>query len=108
MALMAGMDLPLRAVREQIASAFDLVVHLDRLIDGSRKVVKISEVKGMEGDVIVMQDIFQFVQVGVEHGRVKGHFTATGVRPDFTDKLDVSGQTLPANMFVPTRKGNPR
>jgi pilus assembly protein CpaF len=108
MALMAGMDLPLRAVREQIASAFDLVVHLDRLIDGSRKVVKISEVKGMEGDVIVMQDIFRFAQVGVEHGRVKGYFTATGVRPDFTDKLDVSGQALPANMFVPTRKSSPR
>ena len=69
MVLMAGMDLPLRAIREQIASAFDIVVHLDRLSDGSRKVVQIAEVQGMEGDKIVMQDIFKFVQTGVREGR---------------------------------------
>ena len=108
MTLMAGMDLPLRAVREQIASAFDVIVHLDRLMDGARKVVKISEVQGMEGDVIVMQDIFRFVQVAVEHGRVKGYFTATGVRPDFTEKLEAAGQPLPPDMFVPAKKGKQR
>ena len=76
MVLMAGMDLPLRAIREQIASAFDLVVHLLRLADGSRKIVQISEVQGMEGDTIVMQDIFQFVQTTVENGKVQGLFHA--------------------------------
>ena len=65
MVLMAGMDLPLRAVREQIASAFDLIVHLERLADGTRKVMQITEVQGMEGDVIVMQDIFHYVQTGI-------------------------------------------
>jgi len=108
MTLMAGMDLPLRAVREQIASAFNVVVHLDRLIDGTRRVVQISEVQGIEGDAIVMQDIFRFVQTGMEHGRVNGYFTATGIRPDFTDKLTVTGQSLPANIFVPARKSGGR
>ena len=108
MALMAGMDLPLRAVREQIASAFDLVVHLDRLMDGTRKVVRISEVKGIEGDEIVMQDLFRYVQTGTEHGRVNGYFTATGVRPDFMDKLTVAGQSLSSDTFVPSDQGNPQ
>jgi len=104
MTLMAGMELPLKAVREQIASAFDLIVHLDRLVDGKRKVVKITEVQGMEGDVIVLQDIFQFVQTGVENGRVHGYFTARGVRPKFMEKIEAAGISLSPTMFQPARK----
>jgi pilus assembly protein CpaF len=102
MVLMAGMDLPLRAIREQIASAFDLVVHLQRLVDGSRKLVQISEVQGMEGDTIVMQDIFQFVQTTVENGKVQGYFTPTGVRPKFYDKLESAGLFVQPSTFMPT------
>jgi len=76
-------------------------VHLDRLQDGSRKVVSIAEVQGMEGDVIVMQDIFVFEQTGVVNGRVQGYFTATGVRPSFTEKLAAMGMGLPLDMFTP-------
>jgi pilus assembly protein CpaF len=104
MTLMAGMDLPLRAVREQIAAAFDVVVHLDRLVDGTRRVVCIAEVQGMEGDVIVMQDIFRYVQTGVENGQVLGHFTATGIRPKFMEKIDSAGIKIPAAMFAPARQ----
>jgi pilus assembly protein CpaF len=104
MTLMAGMDLPLRAIREQIASAFDVIVHLERLVDGTRKVVKICEVQGMEGDVIVLQDIFQYVQTGVQNGRVQGYFTATGVRPSFMTKLETHGLSLPPSIFAPVRK----
>jgi pilus assembly protein CpaF len=104
MVLMAGMDLPLRAVREQIASAFDLIVHLDRLADGGRKVVQISEVQGMEGDVIVMQDIFRYIQTGIQNGRVEGYFTATGIRPKFMDKIEAQGIQIPAAMFVPSQR----
>jgi pilus assembly protein CpaF len=100
MTLMAGMDLPLRAVREQISSAFDLVVHLNRLADGTRKIVNISEVQGMEGDVIVMQDIFRFVQTGFADGRALGYFTGTGVRPKFMDKLESTGLYLSPKIFV--------
>ena len=108
MVLMAGMDLPLRAVREQIASAFDLIVHLDRLVDGNRKVVRISEVQGMEGEIIVMQDIFRFVQTGVQNGRVEGHFTATGIRPKFMDKLEAAGIFISPTIFAPARKSGRR
>ncbi|MCC7352515.1 MAG: CpaF family protein [Anaerolineae bacterium] len=104
MTLMAGMELPLRAVREQIASAFDLIVHLDRLTDGTRKVTQISEVQGMEGEVIVMQDIFRFVQTGVKDGRVQGHFTVTGVRPKFMDRIEAAGIFISPSIFTPTRK----
>jgi pilus assembly protein CpaF len=102
MVLMAGMDLPLRAIREQIASAFDLIVHLQRLVDGTRKVVQISEVQGMEGDTIVMQDIFQFVQTTVENGKVQGYFTPTGVRPKFYEKLESAGLYIQPSTFMPT------
>jgi pilus assembly protein CpaF len=101
MTLMAGMDLPLRAIREQISSAFDLIIHLQRLADGSRKVVQVSEVQGMEGDVVVMQDLFRFVQTGVENGRVEGYFTAMGIRPKFMDKIEASGMSLPPEIFAP-------
>ena len=103
MVLMAGMDLPLKAIREQIASAFDLVVHLDRLSDGSRRITFITEVQGMEGDVIVMQDLFRYMQTSVTQGRVEGHFTATGVRPKFMDRIEAAGISLPPTMFVPAR-----
>jgi pilus assembly protein CpaF len=103
MTLMAGMDLPLRAVREQIAAAFDVIVHLDRLVDGNRKVTQISEVQGMEGDVIVMQDIFRYVQTGVQNGRVLGHFTATGIRPKFMEKIESAGITVPPQIFAPQK-----
>jgi pilus assembly protein CpaF len=102
MVLMAGMDLPLKAVREQVASAFDLIVHLDRLVDGDRKVVQITEVQGMEGDTIVMQDIFRFVQTGVKNGRVEGYFTPTGVRPKFMDKIEAAGLAVPPSTFAPS------
>ena len=101
MVLMAGMDLPLRAIREQIASAFDLVVHLDRLPDGARKISQITEVQGMEGDVIVMQDIFRFVHTGIKDGRVQGYFTGTGIRPKFMDKIEAYGIYLSPAMFSP-------
>ncbi len=100
MVLMAGMDLPLRAVREQIASAFDLIIHLDRLSDGTRKVVEVSEVQGMEGDIIVMQDIFRYVQTGNRDGRVQGYFTGTGVRPKFMDKVESYGIYLSPSIFA--------
>jgi pilus assembly protein CpaF len=108
MVLMAGMDLPLRAVREQIAAAFDLVVHLERLADGARRVVQISEVQGMEGDTIVMQDIFRYQQTGFRDGHVEGYFTGTGVRPKFMSKLDSWGLHLPASMFMPAPSGDKR
>lgn len=103
MVLMAGMDLPLKAIREQIASAFDLVVHLDRLADGTRKITHITEVQGMEGDVIVMQDVFRFMQTSVRQNHVEGYFTATGVRPKFMERIEAAGIELPPNIFIPAR-----
>jgi pilus assembly protein CpaF len=101
MTLMAGMELPLRAIREQIASAIDLIVHQARLRDGSRKITHLTEVLGMEGDVITMQDIYVFEQTGVdEEGRVLGRFRATGIRPKFLDKFEASGIRVPPGMFV--------
>ncbi|HAJ37742.1 MAG TPA: type II secretion system protein E [Chloroflexi bacterium] len=108
MVLMAGMDLPLRAIREQIASAFDLIVHLGRLADGSRKIVQISEVQGMEGDTVIMQDIFQFVQTTVENGKVQGYFTPTGVRPKFYSRLEAAGLFIQPSTFMPTEPARAR
>jgi pilus assembly protein CpaF len=104
MVLMAGLDLPLRAVREQIASAFNMVAQLERLADGKRKVTAFSEVQGMEGDVVVMQDIFKFIQTGMSAGKVEGYFTATGVRPRFIDRLERIGIVLPSDIFTPSSK----
>jgi pilus assembly protein CpaF len=103
MVLMAGMELPLRAIREQISSAFDLIVHLERLADGKRRTVAISEVQGMEGEVIVMQDVFRYVQTGLKDGQVQGHFTATGIRPKFMDQIEAHGIYLPPNIFTPSK-----
>jgi len=99
MCLMAGMDLPVRAIREQIASAVDLIVHEERMRDGSRKVVNITEVQGMEGDVIVMSDIFVFEQTGIEAGKVIGRLRPTGIRPKFVERLEASNIHLPASIF---------
>ncbi|NLG70933.1 MAG: CpaF family protein [Chloroflexi bacterium] len=99
MALMAGMELPVRAIREQIASAIDLVIHQERMRDGTRKVVKITEVSGMEGDVITMTDIFSFEQTGYEEGKVIGRLRPTGLRPKFIDKIEAAGIHLPATIF---------
>jgi pilus assembly protein CpaF len=99
MVLMAGMDLPLKAIREQIASAVDLIVHQNRLKDGSRKIVNITEVQGMEGDVIVMQDIFIFEQTAVVEGKIQGKLRPTGIRPKFVEKFEVHGIHLPPNVF---------
>jgi len=99
MVLMAGMDLPLKAVREQLASAIDLVAHMERLRDGTRKVVQVSEVQGMEGDSIVMQDIFLFNQTGLRAGRVIGAIQPTGLRPKFADKFAMNNIELSADIF---------
>jgi len=99
MVLMAGMDLPLRAIREQVASAIELVVHLERMRDGTRRVVQVAEVQGMEGESIVMQDLFVFEQTGVQNGRVIGKFKPTGLRPKFSEKFEISGIELPDHVF---------
>jgi pilus assembly protein CpaF len=99
MVLMAGVDLPLRAIREQIASGVDLIVHQSRLKDGTRRVTNITEVQGMEGDVIVMQDVFLFEQTGLVDGKVEGHLRPTGVRPRFTEKFEAMGIHLPPGIF---------
>ena len=99
MVLMAGMDLPLRAIREQIASAINLIIHVQRLRDGSRKVVQVSEVTGMEGDTILLQDIFLFKETGMRDGRVQGRLEPTGVRPKFAERLQERGFELAPEIF---------
>ncbi len=102
MVMMAGMDLPVRAIREQIASAIDLIVQQSRLRDGSRKLTYLTEVQGMEGDVITLQDIFVFDQTGRdENGKVIGRFRPTGIRPKFLEKLATNGINLPVEIFWP-------
>src|SRR2546426_3046472 len=99
MVLMAGVDLPLRAIREQIASAVDLIVHQSRLKDGTRKITHITEVQGMEGDTIVMQDVFVFEQTGVIEGKIQGRLKATGIRPKFVETFETMGIHLPNGIF---------
>jgi pilus assembly protein CpaF len=99
MTLMAGMDLPVRAIREQIAAAVDLIVQQERMRDGSRKIINITEINGMEGDVITLTDLFVFEQSGFENGRVLGRLRPTGLRPKFMDKIEDSGIHLPASVF---------
>ncbi len=100
MVLMAGMELPLKAIREQIASSIELVIHLERLKDGTRKVVQVSEVQGMEGDTVVMQDLFVFDQKGIKNGVVIGSLRSTGLRPKFMGKLQANSIELPESIFV--------
>ena len=99
MVLMAGMELPLKAVREQVASSIELIVHLERMKDGSRKVVQVSEVQGLEGDTIVMQDIFLFDQNQIKDGRVVGNLRSTGLRPKFSPKCKAYGIDLPESVY---------
>jgi len=99
MTLMAGMDLPVRAIREQISSAIDLVIHQARMRDGSRVVTNVTEITGMEGDVISMTDIFMFEIQGYENGKVVGRLRPTGLRPRFMDKLEASNIHLPPSVF---------
>jgi pilus assembly protein CpaF len=99
MTMMAGMDLPVRAIREQVSAAVDLIVHQERMRDGTRKVVYITEVSGMEGDVITTTDIFSFVQESIENNRIVGRLRPTGLRPKFMDKIEASGVRLPATIF---------
>jgi len=102
MVLMAGMDLPVKAIREQISSAIDLIVHQNRLRDGSRKITHITEVLGMEGDVVVLQDIFIYEQTGLDtRGKVAGRHRATGIRPRFLQRLTAEGIFIPADIFDP-------
>jgi pilus assembly protein CpaF len=102
MTLMSGFDLPVRAIREQMASALDLIVHISRLRDGSRRITHVTEVQRMENDVITMQDIFLFdYGMGVDdHGRFRGHLKATGIRPSFAEKLGDFGIRLGADLFT--------
>jgi pilus assembly protein CpaF len=100
MCLMAGMGLPSKAIREQIASAIDLIVHQDRMPDGSRKITKITEIQGMEGDVVTMADLFEFEQTGLgERGRIEGRFRATGLRPKGMQRILEAGIQLPPSIF---------
>ena len=99
MVLMAGVDLPVRAIREQIGSAVDLIVHQSRLKDGTRKIVNITEVQGMEGDTIVMQDVFVFEQTGVIDGKIQGRLKPTGIRPKFVEQFESQGIHLPNGIF---------
>ena len=105
--LMAGMDLPLKVVRQQVSSAVDLIVQQTRLKDGQRKVTAVTEVAGMEGDVIVLSDIFKFNQEGVTtDGKVLGEVSATGIRPNFTPRLVAAGFKLSAEIFAPKPSSN--
>jgi len=99
MVLMAGMDLPLRAIREQIASALDLIVHQERMQDGSRRVVKVTEVLGMEGDTIVLQDVFEYKHAGVMGRQVVGEIVPTGIRPKCIEKLAANGVSVSPSTF---------
>lgn len=101
MVMMAGFDLPVRAIREQIANAIDVIVHQSRMSDGTRKITHITEVIGMEGDTIVMQDLFCFKETGLTiDGYIEGKFASTGIRPTFAEKLEINGFKLPSSWFT--------
>lgn len=101
MVLLAGVDLPVKAIREQISGAIDVIIQQTRMKDGTRKIVKITEVQGLEGDVIVLQDIFSYRQEGLdEEGKIIGKMLPTGVRPLFYDRLETSGIQIPTSVFV--------
>jgi len=99
MAMMSGMDLPVRVIREQVASAVDLIVQQSRFTDGSRKITHITEVAGMEGDTIVMTDVFKFKQTGVENEKILGSLQPTGIRPLFSEHLQAAGFEMTPEMF---------
>lgn len=109
MVLMSGMDLPLKVVRQQIASAVDLIIQQSRLKDGSRKVTAITEVVGMEGETVVLTDIFKFDATGVgQNGRIIGELKATGIRPIFSPRLEAAGFKLSGDIFMPPSSGGHR
>jgi len=100
MVMMSGFELPVRAIRQQFASAIDLIVQAQRLTGGPRKIVSVTEVSGMEGDVVTMQDIFAFEQLGIDsNGRAYGQIVATGLRPSFMERLQSSGCNVDCGMF---------
>jgi pilus assembly protein CpaF len=102
MSLMAGLDLPVIALRRQISSAINLIVHMTRLQDGARKTTQITEVVGMEGDIVTLTDIYKFTQTGLgADGKVQGDLRATGIRPQFNTKLEVAGYKLGGEYFSP-------
>jgi pilus assembly protein CpaF len=99
---MAGFDLPVRAIREQVASALNLIVHTERLHDGSRKVVRITEVQRMEGDQVTLQDLFSFTVHGTTaNGSIAGALESTGLHPTFKEDFHRRGIALPADLFAP-------
>lgn len=101
MVLMAGFEMPIRAIREQVSSAIELILQQSRLKDGSRKITYITEVQHMEGEVITTQDLFRFEQTGMdENGKLTGHFVSTGMQPGFMDKFQVNGVSLPDDFFM--------
>jgi pilus assembly protein CpaF len=101
MVMMAGLDLPIKAMRQQISSAVDLIIQANRLQGGPRKITSITEVMNMEQDIIIMQEVFRYKQVGIDqNGRAYGQFEATGVRPTFINRLEAKGVKLPSNMFA--------
>jgi pilus assembly protein CpaF len=100
MVALTGVDIPSKFLRQYISSAFDVVIYLSRLADGSRRLTSLQEVTGLEGEVITLQEIFTFEQTGVHAGgSIKGHFKATGIRPRFVERLKARGVSLPSNMF---------
>ena len=102
---MAGLNLPHKAARQQIASAITVIVQGNRLTDGQRKITSIQEITGMEGEIVTMQEIFAYRQTGVDaQGKVIGHFQATGIRPKFADKLRNAGVNLADSLFDPTKR----
>jgi pilus assembly protein CpaF len=104
MILMAGLDLPVRAIREQMVSAVHMVIQISRLSDGSRRITHVSEISGLEGQIVTMQDLFRFEQEGIDaEGLVVGHFRSTGIRPQFADRFEVAGISLPSDMYSGAR-----
>ncbi len=98
---MAGTELSLRAVREQVSSALDLIIHMDRLVDGSRRIVKVCEIQGMESDTVVLQDLFEFRQTGMDGAKIVGQHVALGIRPKFLWKLQRRNVQVPMSIFSP-------
>lgn len=109
MVLMAGFEMPVRAIREQISSAIELILQQSRLKDGSRKITYITEVQHMEGDVITTQDLFRFEQTGMDaDGKLTGHFVSTGMQPSFMEKFQTNGVELPEDFFMPDEEDGGR
>jgi pilus assembly protein CpaF len=102
--LLTGVNLPTAAMREQISAGLDVVIHVSRMSDGTRRITSVSEITGMEKDVVAMQEIFRFKRVGIgEDGKVEGHYEATGIRPKFADRLLLAGIDLDPAIFFEAR-----